>query len=100
VRLLSVLATEGDIPPASSLAFPEGTAISEDMRCASGGCWSIFTVRPDEESTPSQLASYLETTFSGHVMGSFWDPRTINFKTEVNANSVVVTASYWNTYDR
>jgi hypothetical protein len=96
---LSLGATEGDVPSVSSLALPAGSAISTDMSCGSGGCWSIFTVTPGAGSSPGELTNYLETTFDGRVPGSFWDPRTINLKAEVDGNSVVVTASYWITYD-
>ncbi|TFC87762.1 hypothetical protein [Cryobacterium sp. TMT4-31] len=96
---LSLLSTEGDVPAASSLAFPEGAAIAADKSCGSGGCWSTFTVRPGEDSSTTELTSYLETTYDGQVSGSFWDPRTINFTTEIAGNTVVVTASYWITYD-
>jgi hypothetical protein len=96
---LSLLATEGDVPAASALAFPEGASISTDKSCGSGGCWSMFTVRPGDDSSTAELTSYLETTYDGQVSGSFWDPRTINFTTEIAENAVVVIASYWITYD-
>lgn len=96
---LSLGATEGDVPSVSSLNLPAGSAISTNMSCGSGGCWSIFTVTPVEGSSPGDLTNYLETTFEGRVPGSFWDPRTINFEAEIDGNSVVVTASYWITYD-
>jgi hypothetical protein len=96
---LGLGATEGDVPSASSLALPKGSATSTDMSCGSGGCWSIFTVLPGAGSSPSELRDYLETTFDGRVPGTFWDPRTITFQAEVDGKSVVVTASYWITYD-
>lgn len=97
--LLSLYATEGDVPSASFLDFPEGAAITTDKSCGSGGCWSTFTVRPGEDSSTTELTSYLETTYDGHVSGSVWDPRTVNFTTEIVGHTVVVTASYWITYD-
>ena len=96
---LSLLATEGDVPAASSLAFPEGAAITTDKSCASGGCWLTLTVRPGEGSSTAALTHYLETTYGGHILGSFWDPRTINFTTEIDGDTVIVTASYWIAHD-
>jgi hypothetical protein len=86
---------EGDIPSASSISFPEGSAIvSAEKECGSGGCWAVFTVRPADGSTSAELESYLSTTFNGRVPGSFLDPRTINFKTAPGDGKVIVTASY------
>jgi hypothetical protein len=96
---LRLLATEGDVPSVSSLAFPEGASVTKDESCGSGGCWSTFTARPGKDSSTTELTSYLETTYGGHVLGSFWDPRTINLSTEIAGNTVVVTASCWITYD-
>jgi hypothetical protein len=92
---------EGDIPSASSMRFPHGTAtLSAEKGCGSGGCWSVFTVRPAASSSAAELENYLATTYDGRVPGSLFDPRTINFMTAVAGRDVVVTASYWASYER
>jgi hypothetical protein len=91
---------EGDIPSASSMRFPDGTAtLSAEKECGSGGCWSVFTVRPAAGSSAAELKDYLAATFEGRVPGSLSDPRTINFMTATSGRDEVVTASYWASYE-
>jgi len=97
--LLNLGSEEGDVPSASSMQFPDGTAIVRaEKECGSGGCWSTFTVRPADGSTPADFEGYLAKQFDGEVPGTFFDPRAINYLTAVTGSQVVVTASYWSSY--
>ena len=99
--LLSIGSEEGDIPPASSLGLPDGTTIlTETKDCASGGCWSTIAVRPAEGSSSAELKEHLDTAYNGRVPGTFFDPRTINVMAVARQSVVVVTASYWGSYER
>lgn len=99
--LLTIGSEEGDIPPASSLGLPEGaTVVAEAKDCGSGGCWSTLTVRPAGGSSSAELKDYLDTTFNGRVPGNFVDPRTVNFMAVAGELSVVITASYWTSYEQ
>jgi hypothetical protein len=96
VGVLYAFSTEGDVPAAESMAFPDGaTVVRTDKVCGSGGCSSIFTVRPGEKSSAEELAKYLDTTFDGQIPGTFFDPRPISFMSEIQGNLVVVTADVW-----
>jgi hypothetical protein len=98
--LLNLGSEEGDVPSASSMRFPEGaTVVSTEKECGSGGCWSTFTVRPAAGTSAAALETYLATTFDGRVPGSFADPTTIGFMTVDEGDELVVTASYWATYE-
>ena len=98
--VLSLGSEEGDIPAASAMRFPDGaTVLSAEKDCGSGGCWSTFTVRPETGSSAVELQTHLTAAFDGEVPGSFFDPRTINFMTVVAEGDVVVTASYWASYE-
>ena len=98
--LLCMGSTEGDTPAASSLTLPDGaTVLTTDKECGSGGCWSIFTVRPGPDITADEFARHLTNSFEGRLPGTFTDPRTVNFMTATGGSFVVITASYWATYD-
>jgi hypothetical protein len=98
--LLCMGSTEGDTPAASSFDLPAGaTVLAAEEECGSGGCWSTFTVRPGSDTSAADLARRLETTFDGRIPGTFTDPRTVNFMTATEGANVVITASYWITYD-
>lgn len=98
--LLCMGSTEGDTPAASSLALPDGaTVLSTDQECGSGGCWSIFTVRPGSDTTADEFDRYLTTAFEGRIPGTFTDPRTVIFVTSTQGLLVVITASYRATYN-
>ncbi|OUE26253.1 hypothetical protein [Clavibacter michiganensis] len=98
VRLagLAVFATEGDVPAASSIPFPEGSAVvDESVDCASGGCWTLLSVRPPEGMTPDELAAELGATPQARLPGTLWDPRTISLTAEVQGPLLVVQADLW-----
>lgn len=98
--LLCMGSTEGDTPSASSLRLPVGaTVLTTDEECGSGGCWSILTMRPSSDSTADEFARQLTATFEGRIPGTFTDPRTVNFKTATQGRDLMITASYWATYD-
>jgi len=98
--LLCMGSTEGDTPAASSLTLPDGAAVlTTDKECGSGGCWSIVTVRPGSDTTADEFARHLTNTFEGRMTGTFTDPRTVNFMTTTEGPFVVITASYWATYN-
>ncbi|MFJ3384042.1 MULTISPECIES: hypothetical protein [unclassified Curtobacterium] len=89
---LFLFATEGDVPSASVVALPSGSAVvDDDIECGSGGCWRLLTVHPPDGSTAEDLATEL-----GHrVHGTMWDPRTVNLSSEVDEGFLVVRADYW-----
>ncbi|WP_043674655.1 hypothetical protein [Clavibacter michiganensis] len=94
--MLAVFATEGDVPAASSIAFPEGSeVVEESVDCASGGCWRLVTVRPPEGMTPDDLAIALGATPQARIPGTPWDPRAISLRAEVHGSELVVQADYW-----
>lgn len=97
VGWLTIWATEGDIPPASSLSLPAGSEILSDThQCASGGCWSLFEVRPPDGSTQDQLAAQLGASPQACVLGSVLDPRTIRVYVEPkNDDLLLIRADYW-----
>ncbi|SMH28278.1 hypothetical protein SAMN06295885_0126 [Rathayibacter oskolensis] len=90
--VLFVGATEGDVPPASSIGLPAGSeVVRESVECASGGCWSLLAVRPPEGMSPEELSSEL----GARLPGSFWDPRTISLSSDPQGRLLVVRADYW-----
>lgn len=93
---LAVFATEGDVPAASSLHFPDGSVVEhEGIECASGGCWATVSVRPPEGMTPDELSRELGTTPQSHIPGTLWDPRTVNLSSESRGRLLIVRADYW-----
>jgi len=98
VRLagLAVFATEGDVPAASSIPLPEGSAVvDESVDCASGGCWTLLSVRPPEGMTPDELAAELGATPQARMPGTLWDPRTISLTAKARGSLLVVRADFW-----
>ncbi|QOD43155.1 hypothetical protein [Clavibacter zhangzhiyongii] len=93
---LSVFATEGDVPAASSIPLPEGSeVVDEGVECASGGCWLLLSVRPPEQMTVDELAAALGTTPQARIPGTPWDPRTISLRAEPHGSLLQVQADYW-----
>lgn len=93
--LLTALASQGDAPTAADMHFPESSVVvSTDTKCASGGCRSIFTLRPGKASSPETLSSKLEATFGGQIPGTLANPRTIDFTTKPTGTYLVVNARY------
>lgn len=99
LRLVS-LSLEGldnaGVPTVEAMRFPEGTTVlSARTECASGGCWSLFTVRPPD----GQAREGFEDTYlvdRGRVLGTFWDPRVISVSAEEFGGDVwVVRGDYW-----
>lgn len=71
VAWLSVMATEGDVPRASSIPLPGGAEIMGDsIGCGSGGCSVTFTVRPPAGLTPEALAEEMGATPQMSVRGT------------------------------
>jgi len=100
IAILDMTSTEGDVPPASRMGFPDDAdVVNTEKTCGSGGCTSVFTVRPGATSSPDGLAVYLSLAFDGGVPGSFFDPRTAYFETETRGTVVVVSANYWHSYE-
>ncbi|WP_131922605.1 MULTISPECIES: hypothetical protein [unclassified Curtobacterium] len=98
VRLVSLFAfaTEGDVPPASSVSLPAGSElITEEKECASGGCWAVLSVRPPEGVSPQDLATSLGMTPQARQRGTLWDPRTVNLSSEADGELLVIRADYW-----
>ena len=92
---LTVAIPEWEVPPTSSIALPQGSEIvAVDEKCASGGCWSLISVRPPDGMTPDELSSELGTTPREYIAGSFWTPFTTELSSEVQGQLLVITASY------
>lgn len=93
---LSMMATEGDTPPASALPLPAGAEIlGESSDCASGGCWTVFTVRPPAGQSPEALAEEIGATPQLEIPGDFLDPRIIWVSAKPAGGVLLLTADYW-----
>jgi hypothetical protein len=91
-----VFATEGDVPDASSMDLPVGSSVTaSETSCGSGGCWTVFTVRPPDGTTPTELARQIEDEHGDGIPGDLLDPRTIFVSTEVGTSDVAVRGSFW-----
>lgn len=96
VGWLFVFASEGDVPPVSTISLPAGSElVSETSECASGGCWSLFEVRPMDGSSPDQVAAALGATPQACVSGSILDPRTIRLHADPKGPLLFIRADYW-----
>lgn len=96
VVLLSIMATEGDVPPASAVPLPEGAEIVGDsVGCGSGGCTVTFTVRPPAGQSPEALAEEMGATPQMSVPGTFWDPRTVWVSARPAGSVLNLTVDYW-----
>lgn len=95
VAWLNLWATEGDVPPVSSLSLPVGSdVVDEEITCGSGGCTVTYTVRPPEGQSAAELAKELGTTPEATVSGTFLDPRTIWLSAEPRGSSLTISAGY------
>ena len=98
VAWLTMMATEGDVPPASSVPLPDGAEVLGDSKdCASGGCWVTFTVRPPEGQSPEALAEEMGATPQMSVPGTFWDPRTVWVSARPAGSVLNLVVDYWST---
>lgn len=98
VAWLSMMATEGDVPPASAVPLPEGAEIlGESTGCGSGGCSVTFTVRPPDGMTPEALAEQVGATPQLSVPGTFWDPRTVWVSARPAGSVLNLVVDYWST---
>lgn len=96
VTWLSVMATEGDVPPASSVPLPEGAEILDDsVGCGSGGCSVTFTVRPPAGQSPQALAEEMGATPQMSIPGTFWDPRTVWVSARPAGSVLNLVVDYW-----
>jgi hypothetical protein len=96
VGLLLIGASEWDAPPASAVPLPAGAEVTQvSTECASGGCWTLISVRPPEGTTPEDLKSDLGTTPQSRLPGSFWDPRTISLTSKIEGPFLVIKADYF-----
>ncbi|MGJ8721487.1 MAG: hypothetical protein ACSHW9_06535 [Salinibacterium amurskyense] len=92
---LTVAISEWAVPPTSSIPLPQGSEIvAVDEKCASGGCWSLISVRPPDGMTPDELSNELGTTPREYIAGSFWTPFTTGLSSEVQGQLLVITAAY------
>lgn len=98
VAWLSMMATEGDVPPASAVPIPEGAEILGDsVGCGSGGCSVTFTVRPPHGQSPTGLAEEMGATPQLSVPGTFWDPRTVWVSARPAGSVLNLIVDYWST---
>lgn len=96
VAWLSVMATEGDVPPASAVPLPEGAEIiGESVGCGSGGCSVTFTVQPPDGQSPESLAEQMGATPQITVPGDFWDPRTVWVSARPAGGVLRLVVDYW-----
>ncbi|MGV8858597.1 hypothetical protein [Rhodoglobus sp.] len=92
---LTVAVSEWEVPPTSSIPLPQGSEIvAVDEKCASGGCWSLVSVRPPEGMTPGELSNELGTSPREYISGSFWNPLTIELSSETQGPLLIVTAGF------
>lgn len=98
VAWLTTMATEGDVPPASSIPLPEGAEILGDSTgCGSGGCSVTFTVRPPAGQSPEALAEEMGATPQMSVPGTIWDPRTVWVSARPAGSVLNLVVDYWST---
>ncbi|MGI6877454.1 hypothetical protein [Microbacterium sp. gxy059] len=98
VRLgwLTMMATEGDVPPSSAVELPAGATVpGESSDCASGGGWTTLTVDPPPGQTPEDLAEELGATPQLRIPGDFFDPRTVSVSANTSGVALVLTLDYW-----
>lgn len=96
VAWLSMMATEGDVPPASAVPLPEGAEIlGGSVGCGSGGCSATFTVRPANGQSPGALAEEIGATPQLSIPGTFWDPRTVWVSARPAGSVLLLVADYW-----
>lgn len=94
--LLWAGATEGDVPPRSSVPLPAGSAIvAERTECGSGGCSLVLTVRPPTGSTPADVATAIGATPTTQLPGDLVDPRPITLSAEASGTFLEVRADLW-----
>ena len=98
VAWLSMMATEGDVPPASAVPLPPGAEILGDsVGCGSGGCSVTFTVRPPAGQSPHALAEEMGATPQLAVPGNFLDPRTVWVSARPAGPVLNLVVDYWST---
>ncbi|MFJ4253801.1 hypothetical protein [Microbacterium sp. NPDC090003] len=98
VAWLSMMATEGDVPPASALPLPDDAEIlGENIGCGSGGCSITFTVRPPADQTPEALAEEMGATPQLAIPGNFFDPRTVWVSARPAGATLNLVVDYWST---
>lgn len=98
VAWLSMMATEGDVPPASAVPIPVGAEIlGESVGCGSGGCSVTFTVRPPVGQSPEALAEEMGATPQLAVPGNFFDPRTVWVSARPAGSVLNLVVDYWST---
>jgi len=94
--LLSMGATEGDVPPASAVSLPEGAEILGDTSdCGSGGCWVTLTVRPPDGQSAAALAEELGATPQLEISGDLFDPRSVWVSAKPAGSLLLLTLDYW-----
>lgn len=98
VGWLSIMATEGDVPSASSIPLPAGAEIlSEDKSCGSGGCTLVLVVAPPDGQSPADLAIELGVTPQLRLPGNLLDPRTVNVSGSAGDQTLQLWADFFST---
>lgn len=96
VAWLSMMATEGDVPPISAVPLPEGSEVLGDTKgCGSGGCTSSVTIRPPEGMSPEHLVELLGATPQAQFPGNLWDPRTVWVSARPAGSMLLLSLDYW-----
>lgn len=96
VAWLSMMATEGAVPPASALPLPDGAEVlGESTSCGSGGCSVTFRVRPPAGQTPEALAEEMGATPQLAIPGHFLDPRTVWVSASPAGSVLNLNVDYW-----
>lgn len=92
IAWLRLGASEGDVPPASSLSLlPGSEVISEEITCGSGGCTAIYEVRPPEGKSVEELGEKFTET---NTTGTFLDSRFVWYSAEPRGHVLVITTGY------
>ncbi|MHC2998799.1 hypothetical protein [Microbacterium sp. HJ5] len=93
---LSTMATEGDVPPVSSIPLPAGSeVIGEELSCSSGGCTAVIEVLPPDGMSPAELAAALGAAPRLEIPGNLLDPRTINVRASAGEETLTLLADYF-----
>lgn len=93
---LGMMATEGDVPPASAIPLPGGAQITAERKdCASGGCWLSVDVVPPPGVSPEQLEVDLGIAPQREIPGTVLDPRSVWLGAEAGAGILTIRADYW-----
>jgi hypothetical protein len=89
-------ATEGDVPTEAQMSFPATAVVtSTSKECGSGGCWSVFGVRPADGVTQEELRAEVDAKLGDRLPGTLLDPRSISVYVEDSGSGLEVRGDFW-----